>query len=179
MEVILLEKLDNLGGLGEKVSVKSGFGRNFLIPKGKAVFASSENVRLFEERRAELEQQAAEKLAAAAARKAQIEGLSQGRRRRSPVWLRRHRRYRARLQRGRRRDREIGGPSTRGPFPRGRRLHGDPASAQRRRRCPQSRDCRRGIRPRARSDSALTAARPRAGFFIAALRAAHAGRLVV
>ena len=56
MEVILLEKLDNLGGLGEKVSVKSGFGRNFLIPKGKAVFASPENVRLFEARRAELEQ---------------------------------------------------------------------------------------------------------------------------
>ncbi len=78
MEVILLEKVANLGGLGEKVSVKSGFGRNFLIPKGKAVFASPENVRLFEERRAELEQQAAEKLAAAAARKAQIEGLSDG-----------------------------------------------------------------------------------------------------
>jgi large subunit ribosomal protein L9 len=78
MEVILLEKVANLGGLGEKVSVKSGFGRNFLIPKGQAVFASPENVRLFEERRAELEQQAAEKLAAAAARKAQIEGLSDG-----------------------------------------------------------------------------------------------------
>lgn len=78
MEVILLEKVANLGGLGEKVSVKSGFGRNFLIPKGKAVFASPENVRLFEERRAELEQQAAEKLAAAAARQAQIEGLSDG-----------------------------------------------------------------------------------------------------
>jgi len=78
MEVILLEKLANLGGLGEKVSVKSGFGRNFLIPKGKAVFASPENIRLFEERRAELEQQATEKLAAAAARKAQIEGLSDG-----------------------------------------------------------------------------------------------------
>ncbi|MGB5255582.1 MAG: 50S ribosomal protein L9 [Sedimenticolaceae bacterium] len=78
MEVILLEKVANLGGLGEKVSVKSGFGRNFLIPKGKAVFASPENVKLFEERRAELEQQAAEKLAAAVARKAQIEGLSDG-----------------------------------------------------------------------------------------------------
>ena len=65
MEVILLEKVANLGGLGEKVSVKSGFGRNFLIPKGKAVFASAENVRVFEERRAELEQQAAEKLATA------------------------------------------------------------------------------------------------------------------
>jgi len=78
MDVILLEKLANLGGLGEKVSVKSGFGRNFLIPKGKAVFASPENIRLFEERRAELEQQATEKLAAAEARKAQIEGLSDG-----------------------------------------------------------------------------------------------------
>ena len=78
MEVILLEKVDNLGGLGDKVSVKSGFGRNFLIPKGKAVFASAENVELFEARRAELEQQAAEKLAAAEARKAQIEALEDG-----------------------------------------------------------------------------------------------------
>jgi large subunit ribosomal protein L9 len=78
MEVILLEKVANLGGLGEKVSVKSGFGRNFLIPKGKAVFASPENVRLFEARRAELEQQAAERFAAAEARKAQIEALSDG-----------------------------------------------------------------------------------------------------
>jgi large subunit ribosomal protein L9 len=78
MEVILLEKVANLGGLGEKVSVKSGFGRNYLIPQGKAVFASAENVKVFEERRAELERQAAEKLAAAEARKAQIEALSDG-----------------------------------------------------------------------------------------------------
>jgi len=78
MEVILLEKVANLGGLGEKVSVKSGFGRNFLIPQGKAVFASAENVRVFEERRAELEKQAADKLAAAEARKAQIDALSEG-----------------------------------------------------------------------------------------------------
>jgi large subunit ribosomal protein L9 len=78
MEVILLEKVANLGGLGEKVSVKSGFGRNFLIPQGKAVFASAENLRVFEERRAELEQQAADKLAAAEARKAQIDNLSEG-----------------------------------------------------------------------------------------------------
>lgn len=78
MEVILLEKVANLGGLGEKVSVKSGFGRNFLIPQGKAVFASAENIRLFEERRAELEQQAAERLATAEARKAQVEALSGG-----------------------------------------------------------------------------------------------------
>ena len=78
MEVILLEKVANMGGLGEKVSVKSGFGRNFLIPKGKAVFASPENVKLFEERRAELEQQAAEKLATAEARKAKVETLTDG-----------------------------------------------------------------------------------------------------
>ena len=75
MDVILLEKVANLGGLGERVSVKSGFGRNFLIPQGKAVFASAENIKVFEERRAELEQQAADKLAAAEARKAQIEAL--------------------------------------------------------------------------------------------------------
>jgi large subunit ribosomal protein L9 len=78
MQVILLEKVANLGGLGEKVSVKSGFGRNFLIPQGKAVFASAENVKLFEERRADLEQQAAEKLATAEARKAQVEALADG-----------------------------------------------------------------------------------------------------
>jgi large subunit ribosomal protein L9 len=78
MEVILLEKVANLGDLGEKVSVKSGFGRNFLIPQGKAVFASAENVKAFEERRAELEKQAAERLAEAEARKAQVEALSDG-----------------------------------------------------------------------------------------------------
>lgn len=78
MEVILLEKVANLGGLGEKVTVKPGFGRNYLIPKGKAVFASTENVQRFEERRAELEQQAAERLAEAEARKTQIEALENG-----------------------------------------------------------------------------------------------------
>jgi len=78
MEVILLEKVANLGGLGDKVTVKSGYGRNFLIPKGKAVFASASNVKVFEERRAELEQQAAEKLAAAEARKAGVEALTEG-----------------------------------------------------------------------------------------------------
>ncbi len=78
MEVILLEKVANLGNLGEKVSVKSGFGRNFLIPQGKAVFASAENIKVFEERRAELEKQAADSLAAAEARKAQVDALSDG-----------------------------------------------------------------------------------------------------
>jgi large subunit ribosomal protein L9 len=65
MEVILLEKVRNLGSLGDQVKVKSGYGRNFLLPKGKAVIASKENVAKFEERRAELEAKAAEKLSAA------------------------------------------------------------------------------------------------------------------
>lgn len=78
MDVILLEKVDNVGSLGDKVTVKSGFARNFLIPKGKAVFASAENVKVFEERRAELEKQAADKLAAAETRKSQVEALEEG-----------------------------------------------------------------------------------------------------
>jgi large subunit ribosomal protein L9 len=75
MEVILLDKVDNVGNLGDKVSVKPGFGRNFLIPTGRAVPATADNLQAFEERRAELEKQAAEKLAAAEARKAQVETL--------------------------------------------------------------------------------------------------------
>ncbi len=78
MEVILLEKIDNLGTLGEKVNVKSGYARNYLIPNGKAVFASPENVEKFEQRRAELEKQEAEKLAAAEARKNQLMALDDG-----------------------------------------------------------------------------------------------------
>ncbi len=68
MEVILLEKVGKLGGLGDKVTVKSGFGRNFLIPYGKAVPANEANVAEFEARRADLEKAAAEKLSAAQAR---------------------------------------------------------------------------------------------------------------
>lgn len=75
MNVILLEKVRNLGDLGEKVSVKAGYGRNFLIPKGKAVPATQSNVAAFEERRAELEKAAAETLAAAQARAAKLEEL--------------------------------------------------------------------------------------------------------
>lgn len=75
MNVILLEKVHNLGDLGDQVNVKSGFGRNFLIPQGKAVSATPENVSKFEARRAELEKAAAEKLAAAEARKASLEGV--------------------------------------------------------------------------------------------------------
>lgn len=60
MEVILLEKIHNLGGLGDQVKVKAGYGRNFLIPNGKAVPATKENVQKFEEKRAELEKQQTE-----------------------------------------------------------------------------------------------------------------------
>jgi len=59
MEVILLEKISNLGGLGDKVDVKAGFGRNYLIPQGKAVHANEGNSAEFEARRAELEAAAA------------------------------------------------------------------------------------------------------------------------
>lgn len=65
MEVILLEKVVNLGNLGDKVNVKSGYARNFLIPQLKAVMATAAKVAEFEARRAELERVAAEKLAAA------------------------------------------------------------------------------------------------------------------
>ena len=72
MEVILLEKVGKLGSLGDKVAVKAGYGRNFLIPLGKAVPANDANVAEFEARRAELEKAAAEKLAAAEARAEQL-----------------------------------------------------------------------------------------------------------
>ena len=65
MDVILLEKVANLGNLGDKVSVKSGYGRNFLIPFGKAVPANKANTEAFEARRAELEKAAADKLGTA------------------------------------------------------------------------------------------------------------------
>jgi large subunit ribosomal protein L9 len=68
MEVILLEKIANLGNLGDKVTIKPGYGRNYLIPQGKAARATAAKIKEFEERRAELEKHAAEKLAAATAR---------------------------------------------------------------------------------------------------------------
>ncbi len=75
MEVILLENISNLGGLGDKVVVKAGFGRNYLIPQGKAVPATKDNVAMFEARRAELEAAAAEQLAEAQARADKIAEL--------------------------------------------------------------------------------------------------------
>lgn len=72
MEIILLEKIENLGSMGDKVNVRPGYGRNFLVPQGKAVPATAANLEAFEVRRAELEKQAAEALAAAEARAEQL-----------------------------------------------------------------------------------------------------------
>ncbi|RMG31510.1 MAG: 50S ribosomal protein L9 [Gammaproteobacteria bacterium] len=74
MEVILLEKVANLGDLGDRVKVKPGYGRNYLIPQGKAAPATPENIRRFEAQRAELERAQAEALAKAQARKEALEG---------------------------------------------------------------------------------------------------------
>jgi large subunit ribosomal protein L9 len=68
MEVILLQKVANLGNIGDRVKVKSGFGRNFLLPQGKATLATPDNVARFEARRAELELAAREHLTSAAER---------------------------------------------------------------------------------------------------------------
>jgi len=76
MEVILLEKVANLGDLGEKVTIKAGYGRNYLVPQGKAVAATADKIKEFEARRAELEKAAAAKLAAANARAKTLDALS-------------------------------------------------------------------------------------------------------
>ena len=75
MQVILLDKIGNLGGLGDQVNVKSGYARNFLIPQGKAVMATKSNVEMFEVRRAELEAKVAEQLTAAQARAEKVSAL--------------------------------------------------------------------------------------------------------
>jgi len=74
MEVILLEKVNNVGGIGDRVKVKSGFARNFLIPQGKATLATAANIEKFEARRAELEAKAATELEAAQARAKKLQG---------------------------------------------------------------------------------------------------------
>jgi len=76
MKLILLQKVVNLGGLGDKVDVKPGYGRNFLVPYGKAVPATAANVAAFEAKRAEYEAKADAVLAAAQARLAGLEGAS-------------------------------------------------------------------------------------------------------
>lgn len=72
MEVILLEKVRNLGNLGDKVNVKSGYGRNYLIPQSKAVFATAKSIEQFEQRRAELEKKAQQTLSGAEQRAAKL-----------------------------------------------------------------------------------------------------------
>jgi large subunit ribosomal protein L9 len=74
MEIILLQKVDNVGGIGDRVRVKSGYARNFLIPHGKATLATAANIAKFEARRAEIEAKAAAEVAAAQARAKKLEG---------------------------------------------------------------------------------------------------------
>ena len=75
MQVILLDKIAHLGKVGDQVNVKSGFARNYLITQGKAVMATKANIEHFEARRAELEEKAAQALAAAVDRAARLEAL--------------------------------------------------------------------------------------------------------
>ena len=75
MNVILLENVENLGDIGDLVKVKPGYGRNYLLPQGKAALATPENMKEIEARRAELEKAAAEELAAAKKRAGTIEGM--------------------------------------------------------------------------------------------------------
>ena len=75
MQIILLDKVQNLGGLGDTVDVKPGYARNYLIPSGKGVSATDENKAAFESRRAELERQQADLVSAAEARAAKLAGL--------------------------------------------------------------------------------------------------------
>jgi large subunit ribosomal protein L9 len=76
MQLILLQKVKNLGVLGDKVNVKPGYGRNYLVPQGKAVAATADNLAQFEQRRAEFEAKANQVLTGAEARKAALEGAS-------------------------------------------------------------------------------------------------------
>ena len=78
MQIILLEKIVNVGDLGDVVKVKPGFARNFLIPQGKAKRATAENIKLLEAKRTELEAAAAQKLADAQALAAKLEGMTVG-----------------------------------------------------------------------------------------------------
>ena len=75
MELILLEKVQNLGNLGDRLKVKPGFGRNFLVPQGKAAPATEKNIALFEARRAELEKAAQDRLLIAQGRSGTLNGV--------------------------------------------------------------------------------------------------------
>jgi len=75
MQVILLEKIRNLGGLGDNVQVKPGYARNYLVPQGKAIFATTQNLAAFEVKRADLEKAQGEKFAYARTRATKIQNL--------------------------------------------------------------------------------------------------------
>lgn len=75
MNVILLDNVENLGGIGDLVSVKAGYGRNYLLPQGKAALATKQNIAEFQARRTDLETAAAEDLSAAKAREELIQGM--------------------------------------------------------------------------------------------------------
>ena len=75
MEIILLQKVANLGNIGDRVKVKSGYGRNFLLPQGKATLATADNVAKFEARRAELEKAARDEMSGAQGRASKLEGF--------------------------------------------------------------------------------------------------------
>lgn len=75
MEIILLQKVANLGNIGDRVKVKAGYGRNFLLPQGKATLATPDNIAKFETRRSELEQAAGQDLSQAQARAAKLAGF--------------------------------------------------------------------------------------------------------
>ena len=75
MNVILLDNIENLGGIGDLVTVKAGYGRNFLLPQGKAALATKENIADFEARRVDLEKAAADDLTTAKSREALIQGM--------------------------------------------------------------------------------------------------------
>lgn len=76
MNVILLDNVENLGSIGDMVKVKAGYGRNFLLPQGKAALATPENMKAIESRRAELEKAAADELASANTRAGVINGMA-------------------------------------------------------------------------------------------------------
>jgi len=99
MQIILLEKVVNVGDLGDVVTVKQGYARNYLIPQGKAKRATPENVKIIEEKRTELERAAGQKLAAAQGagsedRRSRHQDHAEGRSRRTSVRLRHQRRHR-------------------------------------------------------------------------------------
>ena len=105
MDIILLQKVANLGQIGDRVKVKSGYARNFLVPTGRATMATAANIAKFEAQRHELEAKAGQELAAAQARAVKfvnfkLDDSGEGRRGRQALRFDRHRRYRRSCRQG-------------------------------------------------------------------------------